>query len=235
MSNQTLEQSIKLLSFDLDDTLWPCLPTIKKAEDALYHWLAEHVPQITGLYDIEQLHEKRRALFKQHPEMTHDLSALRLHSFELLAAELSLGSEWIQPAFDVFFQARQQVSLFDDVQPVLDELKKEYRLVSLTNGNADAVETGIDQWFDFSLNSASVGKMKSEPEIYRQVQQRANIEAGQMVHIGDHPSQDVSGAQSAQVFAVWLNRENAVWPLANSQPDAEINSLHELPALLKRL
>ncbi|MFV9616800.1 MAG: HAD family hydrolase, partial [Gammaproteobacteria bacterium] len=82
---------------------------------------------------------------------------------------------------------------------------------------------------------ASVGKLKSEPDIYRQVQKLANIEARQMVHIGDHPLQDISGAKSAGVFAVWLNRQNRPWRLVDCQPDAVISSLRELPSLLKKL
>ena len=228
-------QNIKVVSFDLDDTLWPCLPTIERAEDLLYRWMMEHVPAITQHYDAVQLREKRQALITGYPELAHDLSALRIKSFELLTQEFSLSENWISPAFDIFYQARQQVTLFDDVEPVLDELKRMFQLVSLTNGNASTVATGIDHWFDFSLNSATTGRMKSEPAIYQQVLQQAGIEARQMLHVGDHPVQDVSGAKSAGILAVWLNRQGDSWPLHECQPDAVISSLAELPALLMML
>ena len=230
-----MPQTIKLLSFDLDDTLWPCAPTILRAEEQLYRWLSEHVPLITKTYDIYQLRDKRRALLNDFPELAYDLTRLRIKSFEALAEEFELAADWIQPAFDIFYEARQQVTLFDDVVPVLDELVKIFQLASLTNGNADTVKTGVDHWFDFALNSASVGKLKSEPEIYRQVQKLANIEAGQMVHIGDDPVNDIIGSKSAGVYAIWLNREQKPWTLDSCRPDASINSLHELPALLENL
>ncbi len=230
-----MSQTIKVLSFDLDDTLWPCRPTILRAEELLYQWLAEHVPVITENYSLYQLRDKRSLLFNDFPELACDLTQLRLKSFELLAEEFSLDDDWIQPAFEIFYEARQQVTLFDDVRPVLDELAKNFCLVSLTNGNADAVKTGIDHWFDFSLNSASVGKMKSEPDIYQQTQRLANIEAHQMVHIGDDPINDVSGAKSAGVYAVWLNRQQKPWVLESCKPDASITTLQALPALLENL
>jgi putative hydrolase of the HAD superfamily len=230
-----MSQTIKVLSFDLDDTLWPCFPTIKRAEKLLYQWLSDQVPVITQHYDIYQLREKRRLLLNNHSDLAHDLTQLRIKSFEMLADEFELSSDWIKPAFEIFYEARQQVTLFDDVKPVLDELNEEFKLVSLTNGNASTVETGVDHWFDFALNSASVGKLKSEPDIYRQVQKLANIEARQMVHIGDHPLQDISGAKSAGVFAIWLNRQNRPWTLENCQPDAVISSMFELPSLLSQL
>jgi len=226
-------QPIKVLSFDLDDTLWPCSPTIIRAEELLYQWLAVHVPAITESYDIYQLRDKRRSLFNSYPELAYDLTQLRVKSFELLAEEFELSDDWIKPAFDIFYEARQQITLFDDVKPVLDELTKKFKLVSLTNGNADTVKIGIDHWFGFALNSASVGKLKSEPDIYRRVQELANIEARQMVHIGDDPENDVLGAKLAGVYAIWLNRDQRQWTLDSCQPDAIITSLHELPALLK--
>ncbi|MBE9560513.1 MAG: HAD family hydrolase [Proteobacteria bacterium] len=229
-----MSQTIKVLSFDLDDTLWPCSPTILRAEDMLYQWLAENVPAITESYDIYQLRDKRRLLFNDYPELAYDLTKLRVKSFELLAEEFVLSDDWIKPAFEIFYEARQQVTLFEDVKPVLDELMKEFRLVSLTNGNADTVKTGVDHWFDFALNSASVGKLKSEPDIYQQVQKMTNIDAQQMVHIGDDPVHDVSGAKSAGIAAIWLNREQKPWVLDGCEPDAVITSLHELPDLLKK-
>ena len=230
-----MSKKIKVLSFDLDDTLWPCYPTIQRAEKLLYQWLSDHVPAITQCYDLYQLREKRRSLLNSHADLAHDMTRLRLKSFEQLTQEFELAPDWIEPAFETFYEARQQITLFDDVKPVLDELNKTFQLVSLTNGNADTVKTGVDHWFDFALNSATVGKMKSEPDIYWQVQKRANINARQMVHIGDHPLQDISGAKSAGVFAIWLNREQKQWSLENCQPDAVISSLHELPALLREL
>jgi len=156
-------------------------------------------------------------------------------SFQHWLDELDLSDDWIESAFDVFLQARQKITLFDDVEPVLDALINTYQLVSLTNGNANTIETGVDHWFDFVLNSKSVGKMKSEPDIYQQMQKLTNIEAKHMMHIGDHPVQDILGAKSAGVFSVWLNRSNKSWPLDDCQPDAVIHSLHELPVLLAQL
>ncbi len=77
--------------------------------------------------------------------------------------------------------------------------------------------------------------MKSEPDIYRQVQKLTNVEARQMVHIGDDPLHDITGAKTAGIFAIWLNREKKPWLLDDCQPDGEIESLHELPALIDKL
>ena len=226
---------IKVLSFDLDDTLWPCYPTIIRAEQLLYQWLSENVSVVTDNYDIDQLREKRLLLLKTKSGLAHDLTQLRMRSFDDLAKEFGLSEEWIKPAFDIFYEARQQITLFEDVKPVLDELYETFQLVSLTNGNADTIKTGVAHWFDHSLNSSAVGKLKSEPDIYWQVQKLTHIKAQQMVHIGDDPVNDVAGAQKAGAFAIWLNREDKQWPLDSCRPDAIIQHLHALPAALKQL
>lgn len=184
---------------------------------------------------MQQLRARRSELLKLNPELAHDLSRLRIRSFELLAEEFTLSDDWIEPAFEVFYSARQQITLFDDVTPVLDELAVKYQLVSLTNGNADTVKTGVAHWFDHSLNSASVGKLKSEPDIYQEVQKLTDIKAHQMVHIGDDPQHDISGAKAAGAHAIWLNRQQKQWQLDGCQPDAIISNLYQLPEVIERL
>jgi len=226
---------IKVLSFDLDDTLWPCYPTIERAEKLLHQWLAENVSVITNNYDINQLRDKRRLLQTSNAHLALDLTQLRISFFEDLAEEFELPSHWIKPAFNIYYEARQQVTLYDDVKPVLDELYESFQLVSLTNGNADTVKTGVAHWFEHSLNSSTIGKPKSEPEIYLQAQKLTNIKPQEMVHIGDDPINDVLGAKKAGAFTVWLNRNDKAWVLDSCQPDIIIRHLHELPAALKHL
>lgn len=227
-----MSHRIKVISFDLDDTLWPCLPVIRHAENTLFEWLSENVPAITARYSIDQLHEKRKQHLLENPALAHDLSECRRQSFLQLAEELALGDDWVETAFQVFYDARQKVTLYDDVAPALDELGRDFELVSLTNGNADASRTGIDRWFRLSLNSAMVGKQKSHPDIYQQVQREFNIEPGQMMHIGDDPLHDIRGAQLAGVTAVWINRDGQHWQQSEFSPDATIAGLHQVSEIL---
>lgn len=226
--------AIQLLSFDLDDTLWPCMPVIEAAEQTLYAWLQHHVPVICQRYSIAQLRQQRRAMLQQNPQWAHDLSLLRRQSLRALDAEFGLGGDWVEPAFEVFHRARQQVRLFDDVAPVLDALKGRYRLLALSNGNADIEQTGVARWFEFSLHAAEAGCRKSDPAIYRMALQRAGVAPARAVHIGDDPVQDVQGARLAGMKTVWLNRACRPWTQP-FRPDAEIGDLHALPDALDTL
>ena len=226
---------IKLLSFDLDDTLWPCKPTIMSAEHKLYAWMAQRVPEITSRFDIEALRSHRMAFLQQRQDLAHDMSALRIESLKSLAAEMNLDSDWVQAAFEVFYQARQQITLYDDVAPVLDTLQQQYRMTALTNGNASIEKTGVSHWFEFSVSAAEVGHQKPHPMFFETMLNRAGLSADEVLHVGDDPYRDISGAVDAGIRSVWLNRASQSWPHEEYQADHQIDSLAKLPEILREM
>ena len=228
-------EKIKLLSFDLDDTLWPCKPTIMAAEKKLYGWMAQRVPEITDRFDIESLRSHRMAFMRQRPELAHDMSALRIESLKSLAAEMNLEANWVQEAFEVFYHARQQITLYDDVAPVLDALQQQYRMTALTNGNASIEKTGVSHWFEFSISAAEVGQQKPHPLFFEAMLSRAGVSAGEVLHIGDDPYRDIFGALDAGIRSIWLNRAGQSWPHEEYQADHQIDSLAELPEILREM
>ena len=226
---------IKLLSFDLDDTLWPCKPTIVSAEQKLYDWMAQRVPEITRCFDIEALRTHRMAFSQQRQDLAHDMSALRIESLKSLAGEMSLDSDWVQQAFEVFYQARQQITLYDDVAPVLDALQQQYRMTALTNGNASIEKTGVSHWFEFSVSAAEVGHQKPHPLFFETMLNKAGLAANEVLHIGDDPYRDIFGAFDAGIRSIWLNRAGQAWQSDDYQADRQINTLAALPEILREM
>src|ERR1700676_5268166 len=66
-----------VLSFDLDDTLWPVGPVIAAAESDLLSWLSVHHPLALSGHGIESMRALRAAVAERHPEHAHDLTFLR--------------------------------------------------------------------------------------------------------------------------------------------------------------
>lgn len=218
----------KLICFDLDDTLWPCSPTIQFAEKAIYDWMSEHQPKITEAYNIEQLRDKRKQLIQLQPELMNDLSEARRVHLRQLATELKLSDDWIETAFDVFFQARQNVNLFEDVIPVLSAMKQRYTLVALTNGNAHISKTGLSDYFDFQVSAADVQAAKPHPAMFLRAMQQAGINPQQTLHVGDHPLHDIQGARNAGIDAAWIKRFDQVWNLDEPEVELQFDNLHQL-------
>lgn len=218
----------QLICFDLDDTLWPCMPTIQHAEKTLYDWLKSNKPKIAETYDSDQLREKRKLLLNEQPELINDLSAARRVHLRQLANEFNDTDDWIDVAFDIFYQARQKVNLFEDVIPVLSSLKENYTLVALTNGNAHISKTGLIDYFDFQVSAADVQAAKPHPAMFIKAIQQAGVSPAQTLHIGDHPVHDIRGARNAGIDAAWVNRFNQAWDSQEKEPKLQFSDLYQL-------
>jgi FMN hydrolase / 5-amino-6-(5-phospho-D-ribitylamino)uracil phosphatase len=232
--------SIKLLSFDLDDTLWPCMVTIKKAEEVVHQWFLDNHPQISEQYSIEQLWQQRNVLRDQNPHLAHDISAVRYLSLQVLAQELKLSTqqsqEFIKQAFDIYYQARNQVTLFDDIMPVLQPLSADYKMVGVSNGNSDInrTTTGLDKLFEFSWSAAQAGKEKPHPKIFNDIMEKTGTNPHNIMHIGDDPLSDIQGAHNAGLSSIWLNRDKKTWPKDIKPAKYEINNFYQLNNILKQ-
>jgi len=219
-------ETIRALSFDLDDTLWECQPVIKQAEAKLYGWLQQHAPRISDGYSSEQMRERRIQLAQQQPFLQHDLSELRRVSLRQHADEAGYACEpLVSEAFEVFIAARNEVVLFADVLPVLARLQQNYPLVALTNGNADIKRIGIDHLFQYSISAEEVTLGKPDAEMFELACQRLNIQPAELLHVGDDPLRDVMGAQQAGVQALWINRFESSWQGSCRQPEIVKNLL----------
>ena len=230
---------IKLLTFDLDDTLWPCMITILQTEERLHQWFTLHHPDISEQYSVQELRNKRLQLAEEHRHIAHDLTALRKTSFLQLSQEMGYSpqqeQEFIRQAFEFYIIERNKVSLYDDVIPSLETLRKDYRLAAVSNGNADIYRIGLGHLFEFSWSAADAGQQKPHPIVFDSLLEKQQLEPSEIIHIGDDPMNDIHGAQQSGIRAIWLNRNNLPWPEALNPPFIEINQLNQLPSILKSL
>lgn len=225
---------IQLITFDLDDTLWDTAPVIVSAEAILREWLTEHAPNL-GAVPVEHLWAIREQILSREPGFKHRISALRrrvlFHALEEVGYDHGQASDLADKGFEVFLHARHQLQIFPEVQPTLEKLANHYALGVVTNGNADVRRLGLADYFKFALCAEDIGIGKPDARLFHEALQRGGAMAETAVHIGDHPGDDIAGAQQAGLRAIWFNPAGKVWE-AEKAPDAEIRSLSELPALL---
>lgn len=223
---------IKAITFDLDDTLWPIEPTMRRADAALRSWLARHAPMTAALYSSEEaIGSIRQYVAKGRPELRHNLSAIRRESIRLALYRAGENPLLADAAFDVFFAARQKVDLYADALACLQSLSQRYPLVALSNGNADVVRIGLGKYFVASVSASEFGAKKPDPQIFLAAVGAASCLPQQVLHVGDHPVQDILGAMNAGLQAVWLNRAGDAWAHPE-QPHGQVASLAALCALL---
>ncbi|MDU9391066.1 HAD family hydrolase [Pseudomonas japonica] len=226
--------SIQLITFDLDDTLWDTAPVIVSAEAVLRDWLAANAPSL-GAVPVEHLYTIRERVVQAEPGLKHRISALRrrvlFHALEEVGYSEAHARELANEGFEVFLHARHQLEIFPEVQPVLELLRRHYTLGVVTNGNADVRRLGLADYFKFALCAEDLGIGKPDPAPFLEALRQGEVEAGAAVHIGDHPGDDIAGAQRAGLRAVWFNPQGKTWE-AEGRPDAEIQRLSQLPDVL---
>src|SRR3990167_2880423 len=226
--------SIQLITFDLDDTLWDVTPVMQDAEAALRNWLARYARRV-GAVQVEAVGSIRPPLLQAEPMLKHRLSELRrrilFQALENAGYPHSDAPVLAEAGFQVFLAARHQVELFAEVHPTLETLANRFQLGVITKGNADVRRLGLPDYFQFALCAEELGVGKPAPKPFQEALRRAGIAAEHAVHIGDHPSDDIAGAQAAGLRAIWFNPQGKAWE-ADNTPDGQIRSLAELPALL---
>ncbi len=223
---------IRAITLDLDDTLWEIGPVIRRAEAELWQWLTQHYPRIPQRVSQGELSEIRAKLVDEHPDKGHDFRFLRKQALTRVARMAGYSADLVEPAFDVFDAARNEVEFFPDVLPVLEAMTSRYRLIALTNGNASLQRIGVRHLFHDVVTAVEAGAAKPARPIFEEAIRRAGVNREQVLHVGDHPENDIEGARSAGLRSVWMNRNGSIWPEQLSRPDAIVTNMSELHDLL---
>ena len=128
---------------------------------------------------------------------------------------------------------------YPDVEPALQQLKNEYTMVLVSNGTLKTQQrkleySGLAGYFSAVVICEPLGFQKPDTRFYQKALQAAGRPASECVMVGNSLRNDVGGAHSAGIRAIWLNRNQ---PVENPepQPDAVISSLSELSAAIARL
>ncbi len=234
---------IRVITFDLDNTLWNVQTVIQGAERQLSAWLADHAPAAAALYrNGGTLAATRAQVIAAQPHLVHDISRLREEILYVLLRRTKLAPDRARQmairAFNLFLEARHDVKFFDGALSALDDLSKRYTLGSLTNGNADPKKLKLDRYFSFSFCAADVGASKPAPDLFQKALAHNGASPRQAIHIGDHPVDDIEAAASIGMHTIWAKGLGQL-----SQPQAPnactatevIGHLSEVVAAIERI
>jgi putative hydrolase of the HAD superfamily len=224
--------AVRAICFDLDNTLWQIEPVLNRAERILADWLGHRYPRITERFTTAEMFEVRAALLAEEPHQAHDLSYLRRETLARCAVRVGYNRDIAHEAFAVWHTARNQVEPYGEVIPALEELKRRFRLATLTNGNADLTVIGLAHHFEVSFSAGALGYAKPDPRAYVALADALTLPAAEILFVGDEPHADVIGPRSAGMQTVWVNRAGAVWPDALPAADASVTDLAGLAVLL---
>jgi len=223
---------IRAITLDLDDTLWEIHPVIKRAEQHLYAWLGKHYPRITDMYEPDDLRAIRSQVIDEFAAQSHDLTFLRRTVLGRIGIAAGYGTDFIDAAFDVFDEVRNDVEIFPEVVPALEALGERFQIIAVTNGNANLESIGIRHLFHGVVTATMAGAAKPAQQVFDMAVAVGGAKKEQTLHVGDHPLYDVDGARSAGLCTAWVNRMASTWPGEFEAADIEVAHVGELSELL---
>jgi len=223
-----MRDTVRAIAFDLDNTLWDVEPVIARAEERWIEWMREHCPRIPQRLSLEDMRLARQQLAAREPHRAHDFTYLRIASLAEHAREFGYDEDIAERAFEIFFTARNQIDLFEDVLPGLERLRARFPLGTLSNGNADLGRIGLTQFFSISLNARGVGAAKPDRRCFEQLARELQVEPGQLLYVGDDPMLDVAAARAVGLRTAWMNRSAVLWPSGLLAADLSVRDCLEL-------
>ena len=218
--------AIRAITLDLDDTLWPVMPVIERAEQQLQDWLRRHAPRTAAL-PMERRRALQRETAQTHAAHAHDLGWLRREAIRACLRDAGDDPALAESAYAWFNHWRQQVHFFDGQLEALARLAERYPLIALSNGTADVFRTQAGPYFRAAVSAREVGVSKPDPRIFAVAIERTGLRPEQVLHVGDDAHHDVLGARAAGMPVVWLKPEGATWA-HDAAPPLRLSHLREL-------
>ncbi|MBQ4847821.1 HAD-IA family hydrolase [Pseudoalteromonas sp. MMG005] len=225
--------SISVLSFDLDDTLYNNHPVIKAAVQA----------QLDYLNQITQWSQQgpnywshcRNQTVKQTPSLANDVTRWRKVALQYGMSKLPLTEEqahhYASCAYQAFSDARSNITVQQSVLDLLGALRTKFRLIAITNGNVEINKFNLRNEFELVLKAGPDGAAKPHSELFDKAAVVLNVKKSEILHIGDSLDSDVQGANLAGCNSLWLNNQQFKYKYLGLS-HIEINNINDLYQLV---
>lgn len=220
---------IRAITLDLDDTLWPVLPALERADRDVDAYLRKHYPDVARAWPIPAMRALRAEVAAERTDLAHDFTAQRHLTMQRAFAQCGIAEAPLEALWEIYFSARNSVELYPDSLPALERLAGRWPVASLTNGNADLDRIGIRLHFAHHVCARDTGVAKPDARIFTHAAERLGLLPAEILHVGDDPELDVVGAREAGLRTAWINRAGHPWPGALGRaPDADLRDMKQL-------
>ncbi|MCK7459889.1 HAD-IA family hydrolase [Idiomarina aminovorans] len=224
----------KVISFDLDDTLYDNVPVIQRTEEVAHNYIAEHYPQ-TAEWDMHHWRRFREEVSRADETLASDMTKLRLKSLELGLKKFGVdnSARAANTIMDVFLSERSNFEVPQESINLLEALSQQYKLIALSNGNVNADKIGLAQYFDRVIQPGDGIRGKPLPDMFAAAhQQIPGLEPYEFLHVGDHPYSDILGAQRHGWQSAWLTSGLGTKEHLSVLPTVTLHNLYQLQQLL---
>ncbi|MGD2247054.1 MAG: HAD family hydrolase [Candidatus Methanofastidiosia archaeon] len=226
---------IHAISFDGDGTLWDFDTVMRHSLYCTLQELEKIDFDAAAQLDIETMITIRNKVAFTLKGKTTNLEEIRLEAFKQTLKDIGRPDDDLAYHLNqVYLSHRfEDITLFDDVLPVLQVLKTKFILGLVSNGNSYPEQCGLQDMFEFVVFSQDYNVEKPDPEIFQIAAKKAGCLPYQLLHVGDSIQNDIMGAFAAGAPCIWLNRKGEKKYMDVDLPiEYEIESLRELFKIL---
>jgi HAD superfamily hydrolase (TIGR01549 family) len=221
--------NVRAVLFDVDFTL--CRPGPELSPERYARIAARRGVELdVGRYDDAR--DAAALNLKRHPELLHD-DTIWHHFTQEIFVRMG-GPEEIAAACATEIEQGWEVSenfeLFEDVLPVLDEVRKAGLRIGLVSNGVRDLQLFVGHHrldVDAIVDSRTHGRVKPHPTIFQAALERLAVAPPEAVMVGDSPEEDIEGARALGMRAILIDREDR-----HPDVDERLTDLYGLPAAL---
>lgn len=222
---------IKLIVFDLDDTLYDEFQFVQNG----FKEVAKYLSNKYAIH-VDELYKVMLELLNKYGRGT---------IFNKLCEKYNFNEE-IMNLVEIYRNAKGKFKLYDDSYEVLKKLQHNYKLGIITDGKA-AVQwnkikcLGIENFFDKIIVTDDFGREYWKPHeySYKKMLEYFKCEPKEAIYIGDNPAKDFIGARKVGFYTVRIIRECGdnmkLEEEKGYEADFTINNLKELINIIKNI
>nr|XP_019951338.1 PREDICTED: N-acylneuraminate-9-phosphatase isoform X1 [Paralichthys olivaceus] len=241
-----MDREVKALIFDLDNTLIDTSRAgalaIRKTSELLKTELGLDDDTISSICD-----KFKQKLFREcfDPAAGRSIHDVRVGHWEESLRE-TVGSvptpSLAAQCYFMWKNSRLEVlSLSPQIRDLLKQFRSRYKLLLLTNGEAqtqrEKVQTAkCEEFFDAIVVGGEHAEQKPFLSIFTLCFNMLGVEAQDCVMVGDSLDTDIQGGFNAGVRAtVWISSTGGTVPEGSVKPDYTVQTVLELPHVLEQL
>lgn len=195
---------VKVISFDLDDTLYDNVPVMKRAEEEFARYLCERYALPQSASEPAFWHEAKDRLAAADPELYNDVTFLRalglMQTFKELGRPLPGGLNEAGALVREFVRIRSSFEVPQSSKELLLKLRERYIVCAVSNGNSDLNLNDLHSYFDHDLRpQRPFPRRKPYSDLFDNLGQLTGAKPTEILHVGDEPLSDLRGAVLAGV------------------------------------
>lgn len=235
---------MKIVVFDVDDTLYDQTDPFKKAMITIFPEICESLGN-----ELSQLYLRFRyysdKVFHLTENGTLALDDMRIYRIKEALNDFSYTiSTADASAFQKSYHDYQgKITLKQEIMDILVSLEqRNVPIAILTNGPTDHQKRKIKQLGLEELIvkervfiSEEIGVAKPDKGIFQQIEETFDRPASDFIYIGDSYENDVVGSKGADWSCIWLNKYQRKIPQSAVQPNYELANYVELAEKIEKL